>query len=336
MSMIGAVKRMTVTPDDLQICHASAGYYRKKSFNPAEPRDPHTGKWVKGYVYLSPEDDDFAASPESMISHPVHGEGFITRHDQDSVTFAFEDGTYGKVLRQVSHLPAGLYNEKDVRESPAESVEDALQRMSAISAKLPVTRNVTYHGRQPFDLLNGRHNSQLATAINSYISAGDNKIINSTLRSHKPGEPFPAGFYFGPSLQRRIELLDREAARDVITQPVTLYRGMAASANIMKQLVPGQVFDDHAYVSVTTNPEWAAIFSVARVYGQVPDLPFPPIDANGGNPVMMKVNVPAGAHMFMGESDIGEYVLPRESKFKVTDVSEDGRLITVDVITDET
>jgi len=145
-----------------------------------------------------------------------------------------------------------------------------------------------------------------------------NSGINEALRSGKHDEHAD-----------NISKIDEAIAGSSLGGKTTLYRGLTADPDTLSKLTPGAEFSDSAFVSTTYNPATAARFAVARAFGKTSAASVADVPALGGKPVVMRITVPKGGHAVLGSQAVNEYVLPRDSKFKVTSVSEDGSLIDV-------
>lgn len=282
----------------------------------------------KGTTAVEPEQDvpDDADERLLHVDKVVNGIAY-SGHDENGVqhSLIMPDGNVQRVIGKPTR-PA----EPEAVEKP----EEARARLDAVVHNLGAPKKPSFVHR-PFDpRVDGWGNPQLASSIESYISLDGNRVINGGLRKLHPGEkllddPDQRSAMAQPSKQ--VEMLDENVSQTVLSKPAVVYRGFTAPQSALDQLVPGQEFDDHAYVSTSFTAKWAASFALLRAYGYDEDISSN-VTAHGGKPVIMKINVPVGGHMFQGEKDIGEYVLPRNTKFRVTDVSHDGSLITVDVL----
>jgi hypothetical protein len=296
--------------------------------------------FIHGWIYVgsatgSPSDDE-----GTIVHHPKYGDGTL-----DSVKLN-ADGSHTASVRFYGGKKDVAYryptdeeafsgqDRKFVKTGVAtplydESSEDAVDRLNAVIKTLPEPKkpdvtpepyDIAREEKDPWAAL-GSHESRL---IHDYVNP--DSTINTDLRKAPTVYDMPAG--------EDDEVLDLDGmmAKHVSTSASSLYRGFTASPQTLEQLVPGQVFDDHAFVSTAWDPEWAKNFAILRAFGEVPDTFLPRVTAHGGKPVLMKISAPAGSHMIIGESDIAEYVLPRNSRFQVTDVSPDGSLISVDLM----
>jgi ADP-ribosyltransferase exoenzyme len=188
-----------------------------------------------------------------------------------------------------------------------------------------------------------------AAALSDYIGAEGSAAINGSLRAGKmpPKEkpkrlsaderemyeimdrPLPAAH----DRAAEVGVLDKMIAAHTTTKPATLFRGMALSPALAAQLKPGAVFTDKGFTSTSDSLDWAQKFAHLRVTGgNDDDEGIPGVKALGGKPVIMNITVPAGSHMGMGEADIGEYVLPRGSSYRVDSVSPDGTVYNLTAV----
>jgi hypothetical protein len=102
-------------------------------------------------------------------------------------------------------------------------------------------------------------------------------------------------------------------------------------AGILGKMTLGQEITDQAYVSTASDPGKAAMFAEMRSYGHAPGMATT-VKPHGGKPVLMKITAPAGTHAFQGQVTLSEWILPRGSRFKVTSVSADGSVISMDAL----
>ena len=308
--------------------------------------------YIHGYVCVRPpcgdvpkvvKPEDLVAGTNGSIVHLPSGLELGTFQNAGADTFVV---THNNGVDSVAHGNDGvkatlaiLHNMRDVEddhvkytEPEPKSPEDpdtARKRLDAVVHDLGTGHMPSFEAR-PFSVrADGWNDPKTAQSIEDYISPDGNDRINGNLKKIHPGDKID------PHTDDQISMLDFQAAHTKITKPAVLYRGFTAPQEMLDQLAPGQEFEDHAFVSTAFHPKFAAYFALLRAYGYVPgpeENNFPVVRSHGGKPTIMKINVPAGSGMFQGERDISEYVLPRNSKFRVTDVSHDGSLITVDAL----
>lgn len=185
-----------------------------------------------------------------------------------------------------------------------------------------------------------------AAAVRDYIGPEGSAAINGALRAgkmpdrEKPkrlsaderemyefmGRPLPVA----RDRAAEIGVLDKMIAAHTTTKPTTLYRGMALSPALAAQLQPGAVFTDKGFGSTSDSLDWAQKFAHLRVTGGEGNMPG--VKALGGKPVIMNITVPPGSHMGLGEPDIGEYLLPRGTSYRVDSISPDGAVYNLTAV----
>lgn len=306
--------------------------------------------YIHGWIYVGIPLSD---NTEVPVSHPEFGAGRITRvhvnrdgsqaaivnfDSGDTHTFGYREPTdddiqnnrYGQLVPDKSEgKPTGETAEDTGKPTgeTGETAEHALRRLNKVIASLPPSQKPEISPK-PLDVAKdgpGWPPSRDAYIIDDYTSP--DSTINKDLRASLSVHDIRA--------DEDDEVLDIDAmmSKHKTTSPAVLYRGFTTSPQTLSQLTPGQVFGDHAFVSTASDPEWAKEFALLRAFGESPDKDtLPMVTAHGGKPVIMKIDAPAGSHMIIGESDISEYVLPRDSHFKVDSVSADGSLINVSLL----
>lgn len=140
-------------------------------------------------------------------------------------------------------------------------------------------------------------------AISDYVSNAGAAALNGPLRSGTLPE--------GP---RRFEIsaLDALIARHTVQHDSTVWRGMAMTPKWQAALQPGAVFSDLGYTSTTVNKESAVAYARFRSKTRA-----------GAIPAMMEISVPVGSHTVPGKPALGEYVMPRGTRYRVDWVSPD-------------
>lgn len=307
--------------------------------------------YIHGWIYVGTG----AAYDGEAVSHPDFGAGKITRmsmdHDVGTVVAHVDfGGDVGEkkfeFIGSLGHpgIGTGLQPRSALSSEPKQeplkffdkTASAAMKRLAAAfpdgmkKTRVSVTPKpydeTRDEQRRPFDFLLGAE-PPIADAIKDYTNPSS--TINKSLRAAE-GDLSK----LSESELDDIETLDKELQKERLTRPAVVYRGFTATDEKLAQLAPGSEFTDHAYTSTANDPVWAQRFAVLRAFGEVPRSYLPLVKAHGGKPVIMKINVPAGNHVIMGESDINEWVLPRDTTFHVDDVSPDGSLITVSVPAD--
>ncbi len=286
--------------------------------------------YIHGWVYVGPPD-----SRGRSIQHPNLGDGYVNGADQKTGTANVkffgsdsdaDDGSYTVDYHKSAVLTPGLYRTSEVPEEPAETLEQAASRLDKVisgqSEESPV------FAKKPFNVMASRnpYGTPRGAAIIKYISPSGNDVINGTLR-----KALPNGVIDDAGVTKTVSLLDKEEAKNTLTKPAVLWRGFAAPRSILGKMTPGQEITDQAYVSTASDPGKAAMFAEMRSYGHAPGV-VTTVKPHGGKPVLMKITAPAGTHVFRGQVTLSEWVLPRGSRFKVTSVSADGSVISMDAL----
>lgn len=133
-------------------------------------------------------------------------------------------------------------------------------------------------------------------AIHIYQGSA-HRAMNKWLRNGDEVDTFPG--VYGKSVRE----LDRLFATKALTEPRTVYRGVRQHPSL-KKLRAGSVLTEKAYVSTTSNPQITSIFT------------------DKDAPVVFKIEtnrcLPISYYSRIEE----EFLLPRETKFKVTRVEK--------------
>jgi SPP1 gp7 family putative phage head morphogenesis protein len=264
--------------------------------------------YIHGWIYVG--------SPTGVmgrhVTHPVHGTGkIVDTHSpvdergvvsgEQTVTVQYKDGT------------RETYGFRE-RGTTAEYLSPGLQERptSPPQLKPPVSMSTGFTMLESEQLTVGQRQ-----ALTHYVQPDSNAVINGTLRGHvvdyQPDQP---------ELDRAmldINTMDKLLTAHTLTSPATTYRGIALTPALRAQMKPGATFTDKAYVSTTTSLDWARKFAQMRATGHAENLP--EVASMGGTPTVLKLSIPTGSHMIPGEPDIGEYVLPRSSSFRVDQVT---------------
>jgi 8-oxo-dGTP pyrophosphatase MutT (NUDIX family)/pimeloyl-ACP methyl ester carboxylesterase len=346
------------------------GSAAEKKFNPLEARDSH-GRWVRGWVLVGRE--GYPDDNEGMnVHHPDLGHGIVNDIDDDAdgsgelhADVQFDDGSTHRFRyadQEDTQLPAGLNRAStalpgsDVSEERAaaqvldsepkhkplkffdKTAGVSMKRLADAITAAGVKKSHPSLSPKPFNESKYERDNRLnfliggapdiAYAVQHYVNP--DSTINKNLRAANGDlSKLPDGD------REDTETLDAELKKEKLTKAAAVYRGFTATDEKLAQLTPGSDYTDHAFTSTASDPDWARKFAVLRAFGEVPRAFLPRVTAHGGKPVIMKINVPKGNHMIKGESDISEWILPRDTAFHVDDVSPDGSLITVSVPADD-
>lgn len=256
-------------------------------------------------------------TPGHQVSHPDLGTGVI-RHRHNIGGKKTADVFFPlKGIRanfEVSGTGATTYDPVDYKADLHKRVE-APQLSPA--PNLPSFESTGgYFGENPMD--RNLDEAEL-NAVHDYLTPEGSAAINDSLRA---GRPIPA--------ERRADahILDRLIAGSTLTAPAVVYRGMSLTPELEKELRPGKIFSDKAYGSTSDSLEWAQMFADMRS-GKDENKDMLPGETFKGRPVVMRISAPAGAHMLSGETDIGEYVMPRGTRYRVDSVNGSTYNLTV-------
>lgn len=123
-----------------------------------------------------------------------------------------------------------------------------------------------------------------------------------------------------PTGESIVSILDSAIHRFKAAKPARLFRGLAVPPGF--EWHPGDLVTDKSYVSLTDEPQLAAEFALLRsglpssLSGQETR---PPIQ---GQPAIVEVAVPKGTNLAPGSPSVFEWILPRNTVFKVIAVEE--------------
>lgn len=200
--------------------------------------------------------------------------------DKDEVAFAMSDALKAGDMDQFRELMA-LHQAMSGNQTPAagppKSGKPVIQRTSQLTQAETMS-------------------------MDGYVTPTGNDIYNRGLRD-------------GSTSFSMVRDLDSAIKKHEVKYDTTVYRGIALSPGI--DLTPGGTLTDVAYTSTTSDREMAQKFAELRTTGQAEGLNDFMVNALGGEPVVMEIKVPAGAHMMPGDDSVDEFVLPRNSKFKI-------------------
>lgn len=137
------------------------------------------------------------------------------------------------------------------------------------------------------------------TAVDTYWGDPENgsSLINPRLR---------AGSQAG--IQTTVEVLDDAIAKHRLAAPATVYRGISGS--YLHELKVGDRIRDQAFLSTTTSRSAAERFAKA-------------LTPDEGNGKVMRLELPKGFSALPVPSGLNEYLLPRNTGFKVKAITDD-------------
>lgn len=285
-----------------------------------EHRGPH-GEWIKDSDYLGGWvlNRMTAAKGDPVPGHPELGTGTVL-------------GKAGNNQVKVSFPDKGVIRTVDLQDDYSNPVDEPL---GMLIKRNPAVPDLGLDRFTPEDDYSGDENA----AIYDYMTQDGSHTINSALRHNRlPPVPHPPASIADdwwerenweeahPNRRAEIPILDKMIARYSTSKPATIYRGFSMSDETAAKLKPGSTFTDKGYVSTSSSLTWANRFAQLRSTGHAENTLDIGVKALGGKPTIMKIHVPAGQHMVPGETDIGEFVLPRGSKYRVDDIEPDGTM----------
>jgi 8-oxo-dGTP diphosphatase len=269
-----------------------------KSFDPLELRGHH-GEWVKGSVPNYDEIGNIKATGTytgypmvgATVNHPVAGFGNITAMspDKSQITATFPKA--GTFSFPVeSSMAYGDFKDAEPEETASVSLSSPFT--PRYQMKPGEQRTITNYTKPDNDVNHRlRH---LDSAVND----------------------------------RQVKALDKLVAARTFTEDATLYRGVVVTPALRESMKPGYSFTDQAYTSLSDKASAAKDFAEFRATGKQREgnLAYYP---EGSTPALMLVHVRAGTHTAQGDEGLGEYITPRNMKFTVNGVSDDGRVFDV-------
>ena len=261
--------------------------------------------YIHGWIYVG--------SPVNVmgrhVQHPEHGAGKIVDthspvdehgvvNGEQTVDVQYKDGT------------RETYGFRE-RAEPGEGTVELQPGLHKRPAEPPRLSPEIEMSQDPWSnqLTTGQLSGGELGVLRYYVSPEGNEKMNGALRR---GGTLPAG------TDDEVADLDGVISRFTLKQPWTGYRGIALTPHLASVMKPGAVFTDKGFVSSTTSSDWAQKFAQLRATGHAEGLPVVP--SHGGEPVTLRIHVPAGSHMLPGEPDIGEFILPRGTSFHVDSV----------------
>jgi hypothetical protein len=268
-------------------------------------------------------------SPGTQVTHPEFGTGVIRQHHRNIGT-----GNTADVFFPVTGVRANF----EVTSGERDPV-DILGPADTALAKRPTEPDLTpapdlppydetsgWFADEPFDRnLDGNQTE----AISDYVSPWGSEAINSALRRGH----LPVG-YNNDNMDRKdvVHTLDHLISSYTLNSPATVYRGLSMTPALERKLKPGSTFSDKAYTSTSSSLTWASKFAAMRAGTDTQTgegVHLQNAQVTPGKPVIMKITVPAGGHMAPGETDIGEYVLPRGGQYRVDSIESNAMAATM-------
>lgn len=170
-----------------------------------------------------------------------------------------------------------------------------------------------------------------------YLDPRTNRWYNDRLRSGEAKLPLPRSEVLGDESFAPLGYdingenysgLDSAIARQKTTVESVVYRGVAMPESFNPQ--PGDSFVDPAYSSTSGNREMAAAFGDLRATGKSSKLNTEGVEAVGGRPVVMEIQLPSGTPALPGDSSVDEFILQRSSKFEVLESKDGGATLVVE------
>jgi len=262
-----------------------------RRFDPGEPRDPH-GKWAKGGGG-APQAASLARPVDELAEMGGSGD-----HGADVIPAGAKGGSHEAALARQAEAVDKRFGPEKIRPPDLTPAPD-LPSYDEVSS---------FYGAEPLDRSLRDFEKQ---AVNDYVAPDTNARINGGLRRGHLAERYKA----------EVDTLDGVIAAHTLNAPVEMYRGISLSPALAKQLQPGKVFTDKGYTSASVSRKWAHMFAEMRSGHHTEGQGLQEADTVAGAPAIMRITVPKGAHMAPGESDIGEYILPRGSRYRVDKVT---------------
>lgn len=127
--------------------------------------------------------------------------------------------------------------------------------------------------------------------------------------------------------QDLLPILDSAVRRHKTTKPCLLWRGLAVPDGF--EWHPGDWVTDKAFVSLSASKDVATEFAFMRCGFPTPlsaEAVRPPVE---GTPMVVGVALPKGTFLAPGSPGIDEWILPRDTVFRVVDVREGYALMEV-------
>lgn len=149
-------------------------------------------------------------------------------------------------------------------------------------------------------------------AVSDYVANFGAAAINGALRT----QTMPSG-----PRSHEVAHLDAAISKYTVQEDSTVWRGVALTPAWRDRLKPGAVFSDLGYTSTTVNKQSAVSYAHFRSRG-----------LDQAVPAMMEISVPAGTHTMPGKPALGEYVMPRGTRYRVDSVSPDGTQFKVSML----
>lgn len=289
---------------------------RHSHYNPNEPRDPHTGEWVKmGFADIS--------TLAKALTHKADGTGYapdyVPAKKANEVAASKADTTIGRQRHENQAYYADLFIESRTTQ---ERYAEEQRQLSPI----PGSQVDTTPDEQK--------------ALTHYGGSVESFRINKMLRGTTPaqGTPWPT-----PDMSV-VPTLDALIAKTRTTEDRLVYRGILAES--AEKLEKGTVFRDKAFVSTSRSQD------VGERFAQAPWQHKPGVGYDESVPgVVLEITVPKGSqaldvtHSLEADGRVGpaegEVLLPRDTTFEITgeasELDQDGnRVLTATVVHPDT
>jgi hypothetical protein len=157
-----------------------------------------------------------------------------------------------------------------------------------------------------------------AKAAREYLSNGDS--LNEFLRTGKNNS---YGDSTDSEFQTEATELDKVISRGKLANKAVVYRGVLITPELEEALGKrGSGFTERGFISTSTDPQKARSYALGRMG---------PAAQNDsiGDPLIMRIVLPAGSNVMKGDPDSKEVVLPRNTKFKVSRSKSSPHVITL-------
>lgn len=294
--------------------------------------------YIHGWIYVGKSYDEFDDDDRlkgQQISHPEFGTGHITgttmigvddqgryegqpgfNFDTSSgypaITARFSDGQERMFEARAPSAAGDFYDPGGLDEDPVVSVAAYESGLYHRGSDPQITAPSKPYTQAMADYISPRGNAK----INNYLRNGDLPLVPARRVTPMEDHELTGA---EAAIRREVATLDRAIASHKLKEDTKLYRGIALTPSLEQKMLPGATFTDPAFVSASMSPDWAEKFAQARVTGHFGA--GSTVTALGGTPVIMRIHVPKGTHVAPGQPNLGEYVMPRGTKFQVNSVS---------------
>jgi ADP-ribosyltransferase exoenzyme len=316
--------------------------------------------YIHGWVCIRPP----CGAVGDKVTHPEHGEGKISRVEQNGALHAkFKDGHEGILSDDGSHIFVG-HGRAELSRQLADFVDFRRQEMDELyqsiathgkfkflddfgekftatrAGKAPLDDDDIYIDKDPSDspavspavsprmlskempddkpaklvysdkpvkaFAPGKIPATEAEAARDYLQNGD--IVNAFLRTGK-NESWDGTT--DEDLRTQARELDKVISRGKLANAAVVYRGVLMTPELEVLLdKKNSLFSDLGFISATTDPRVARSYALGKLG--------PAAQADrSGEPLVMRIKMPAGSSVMKGDPESKEVVFPRGMKFKI-------------------